>query len=179
LEGKDELNDTRTLVRDLMTVGVDTCKTDTGVLDLARLMLRKNLEALVVLDEEGCAQGVISLEELTGLYNRFSEEGQATLQGLTAAAIMREGVPQVPPDIPLTAAAQMMRDQGVRAVFLMHHAGGIEYPAGVLTYTHLIRHMAAVDAAELSDLGIRAERTSPMEAFIKRRDDARKNAGRK
>jgi CBS domain-containing protein len=174
LEGKDIVKDAPTLVRDLMTVGVDTCKTDTGVLDLARLMLQKNLEAVVVLDEDGCAQGVISLEELSGLYSRFSEGGQAALESLTAAAIMREGVPQVPPDIPLSAAAQLMHDQGVRAVFLMHHAGGIEYPAGVLTYTHLIRHMTAADPAELSDLGIRAERTSPMEAFIKRRDDARK-----
>jgi predicted transcriptional regulator len=168
-----------TLVRDLMTVGVDTCKTDTAVLDLARLMLQKNLEAVVVLDEDGCAQGVVSLEELCGLYSRFSEGGSAALESLTAGAIMREGVPQVPPDIPLSVAAQMMHDQKVRAVFLMHHAGGIEYPAGVLTYTHLIRHMAAKDADELSDLGIRADRTSPLEAFIKRRDEARKNIGRK
>jgi CBS domain-containing protein len=163
-----------TLVRDLMTVGVDTCKTDTPVLDLARLMLHKHLEAVVVLDDEGCAQGVVSLEELSRLYGRFAESGQAALQGLTASAIMREGVPQVPPDIPLAAAAQMMHDQGVRSVFLMHHAGGIEYPAAVLTYAHLIRHMVAREAAELSDLGIRADRTPPLEAFIKRRDEARK-----
>ena len=95
------VEETPSLVRDLMTVGVDTCKTDTGVLDLARLMLQKNLEAVVVLDEDGCAQGVVSLDELSRLYSRFSEGGQAALEGLTAAAIMREGVPQVPPDIPL------------------------------------------------------------------------------
>ena len=167
-------NENPSLVRDLMTVGVDTCKTDTAVLDLARLMLKKGLEAVVVLDEDGCAQGVVSLEELSRLYGRFAGSGQAVLQELTAGAIMREGVPQVPPDISLAAAAQMMRDQGVRAVFLMHHAGGIEYPAGVLTYTHLVRHMAARDASELSDLGIHADRTPPLEAFIKRRDEARK-----
>jgi CBS-domain-containing membrane protein len=173
------VNENPSLVRDLMTVGVDTCKTDTPVLDLARLMLQKKLEAVVVLDEDGCAQGVVSLEELSQLYGRFAEAGQAALEGLTASAVMREGVPQVPPDIPLAAAAQMMHDQGVRAVFLMHHAGGIEYPAGVLTYTHLIRHMTAKDSAELRDLGITADRTSPLDAFIKRRDDARKNSGRK
>jgi CBS domain-containing protein len=168
------MNENPALVRDLMTVGVDTCKTDTPLLDLARLMLRKRLEAVVVLDEDGCAQGVVSLEELSRVYVRFAESGQAALQGLTAADVMREGVPQVPPDIPLAAAAQMMHDQGVRAIFLMHHAGGIEYPAGVLTYTHLIRHMTAREAAELADLGIRAERTSPLEDFIKRRDEARR-----
>jgi CBS domain-containing protein len=165
--------DNPNLVRDLMTVGVDTCKADTLVLELARLMLDKNLEVVVVLDEDGCAQGVVSLEELARLYGRFAEGGQQALQGLTATAVMREGVPQVPPDIPLTAAAQIMRDQGVRAVFLMHHAGGIEYPAGILTYTHLIRHLAAQDPSELSDLGTGADRTSPLDAFIRRREEAR------
>ena len=43
--------DNPNLVRDLMTVGVDTCKADTLVLELARLMLDKNLEVVVVLDK--------------------------------------------------------------------------------------------------------------------------------
>ncbi len=79
---------------------------------------------------------------------------------------MREGVPQVPPDIPLTAAAQIMQDQGVRALFLMHHAGGIEYPAAMLSLTtHLLRHLAAKDDDELRDLGIHADRAGAAGTF--------------
>ena len=52
-------------------------------------------------------------------------------------------VPRVPPDIPLKTAAQIMQDQGVRVLFLTHHAGGIEYPAAYITYKHLLRHLAA------------------------------------
>ena len=51
------------------------------------------------------------------------------------AAQHMAAVAQVPPDIPLAAAAQMMRDKHLRAVFLMHNASGIIYPAAMLTYT--------------------------------------------
>jgi CBS domain-containing protein len=95
---------------------------------------------------------------------------------LTAETIMTEGVLEIPPDIPLAAAAQIMRDHGVRIVFLMHNADGITYPAAMLTYYHLLRHLAAPNRSELTDLGIRAAREAPLEAFFKRRDEARRRA---
>jgi len=85
---------------------------------------------------------------------------------------MRPDVPELPPDIPLAAAAQLMRDMGVRVIFLNHHAGGIKYPAAYLTYRHLLRHLAARDGEDLKDLGIKAEREAPLEVFLRRRDEA-------
>lgn len=160
----------RTLVRDLMTVGVQTCPPETPVADVARLLLDKNLEALVVLDDEGYAAGVIGQDELARAYARSS------LDGLVAEDVMREGVPQVPPDIPLTAAAQLMADQGVRTFFLMHNAGGIIYPAAFISYRHLLRHLAARTDAELSDLGIAAARQAPLDVFIEKRDTSRRQS---
>jgi CBS-domain-containing membrane protein len=155
----DEQKRNPELVRDLMTVGVSTCPPDTLVVDIARLMLEKGLEAVVVLDpEEGHALGVVSQTELARAYAR------PDVRDLTAEQVMRDDVPQAPPDIPLAVAAQLMQDQNTRALFLMHHAGGVIYPAGVITYAHLLRHLAARDAEELRDLGIGAER----------RDEARK-----
>jgi CBS domain-containing protein len=158
------------LVRDLMTVGVPTCAPDTAAVDLTRMLLEKDLEAAVVLDAQGNAVGVVSHDELVLAY---AHEAYADL---TAEAIMREEIPQVPPDIPLTVAAQIMQDQNVRMLFMMHHAGGIEYPAAMLSYKHLLRHMAMKDEAELRDLGIEADRQSPLEAFIQRRDAARRRS---
>ena len=158
------------LVRDLMTVGVPTCPYTTPMIEIVRLLLDRDFEAVVVLDGEGHAGGVVSRDDLVRAYARDNWDG------LTAENIMTEGVIEVPPDIPLAAAALIMRDQGVRAVFLMHNADGITYPAAMLTYTHLLRHLAAPDRSELKDLGIRAEREAPLEAFIKRRDKARKRA---
>jgi predicted transcriptional regulator len=156
------------LVRDLMTVGVVTCSEETPVADIARMILDKGLEAIVVLDEAGHALGTVSQFELVKIYNHPDP------RKLKAEAIMREGVPQVPPDLPVTTAAQIMQDQGTRALFLMHHAGGIEYPAAVLSYYHLLRYLAADSDEELHDLGIAAARQAPLEAFVNRRDAARR-----
>ncbi len=160
----------RLLVRDLMSVGVATCAPDTPIIEIARLLLEKQLEAVVVLNNEGHAIGIISQKELVKAYTRDKH------QQLTAEAIMRDGVPSVPPDIPLTAAAQIMQDQGIRVIYLMHHAGGIAYPAAVLSYQHLLRHLAAHNDEELNDLGIKAARQAPLEEFIQKRDAARKQA---
>ncbi|MCC7209137.1 MAG: CBS domain-containing protein [Anaerolineae bacterium] len=158
----------RLLVRDLMTVGVATCSPDTPIRDVARLLLERELEGAVVLDRDGNAIGVVSQDELVQAYTRDDREN------LTAEAIMREGVPRVPPDISLTAAAQIMRDQRVRVVFLMHNANGVIYPAAALSYRHLLRHIAAHTDADLQDLGIAAARKPPLEQFTERRDAARR-----
>ncbi len=159
------------LVRDLMTVGVRTCGPQTPIADVIRLILQENLEAIVVLDAEGHAVGVVSQDDVIRAFDACADPT------LTAEHVMRDDVPQVPPDIPVTAAAQIMRDRGLRAVFMIHHAGGITYPAGVLSYTHLLRYLAAArDSDDISDLGIKAARQSPVEAFIQKRDMARRRA---
>ncbi len=162
----EESRSTPELVRDLMTVGVATCLPETPIVELAHLILERGIEEFVVM-ENGNAVGVIGQDELVHAYTK------GNYQTLSAVEIMHEGVPQVPPDIPLVAAAQVMLDQGGRALFLMHHAGGVEYPAAVITYRHFLRLMIAKDADELSDLGIHAERQTPLEIFIQRRNAAR------
>lgn len=160
----------RSLVRDLMVVGVTTCRPDTPVIDIARLLLAKNLESIVVLDQGGHAVGTVGRDELIRAYSH-EDVGQ-----MTAQDIMRDEVPQIPPDIPLAAAAQIMQDLGIRQVFLMHHAEGVDYPAASLAYTQLLRHLAADDQDDLNDLGIKAAREAPLDTFIRRRDKARKQS---
>jgi CBS domain-containing protein len=154
------------LVRDLMTVGVVTCNPQTTVPELARMLLDHDLDEVIVLDE-GKALGVVGQDELIAV---FSQENN---RNLTALEVMREGVLQVPPEIPLNAAAQLMRDQGVRTFFLMHNAAGIEYPAAAISYKHFLRLLAAESGAEVNDLGIYADRTAPLEDFFKRRAASR------
>ena len=169
------------LVRDLMSVGVPTCSLETPVVELTRLLLEKDFEAIVVLDKQGHAQGVVSRHDLVRVYAQDKATASQTdarnpYESLTAGEAMQDGVPQVPPDIPLTAAAQIMQDQGVRVLYMMHHAGGIAYPAAMLSYKHLLRHLAMENQADLNDLGIKAEREAPLETFIRRRDAARQRA---
>lgn len=161
----------RLLVRDLMTVGVPTCKWNSPIRDVARFLLEHHVEAMCVLDAEGHGIGVVGEQELVAAY------GREDLDSLKAEDIISEGVPELNPDLPLTAAAQMMRDRGIRIAYMMHNAGGIIYPAAYISYRHILRHIAARDESELKDLGLAAERKSPLEQFIERRDEARRKAG--
>ena len=158
-----------------MSVGVPTCALDDSAVELVRWFLEKEIEGAVVLDEHGHGAGVVTHDELIKAY------ADGDYEQLTAQDVMRTDVPTMPPDIPLTAAAQIMQDMGVRVVYMTHHAGGIEYPAAYLTYKHLLRHLAARDEEELKDLGIKAEREAPLETFFRRRDEALRKArsGRK
>ena len=160
----------RLLVRDLMSVGVATCPTDTPIVDITRLLLDKQLEGIVVLDGEGHAVGSISRDELVQAYSRDD------CRSLTAEDVMCDSVPQIPPDIPLIGAVQIMRDMNTRVVFLLHNSGGIQYPAAALSYTHILRHLASRSDAELQDLGIAAARKAPLETFIEKRDAARRQS---
>ncbi len=159
------------LVRDLMTVGVPTCKWDSPIRDITRFLLEHHVEAMCVLDAEGHGIGVVGEQELVAAY------GRDDLNTLTAEDIMSEGVPELNPDLPLTAAAQMMKDRGIRIAYMMHNSSGIIYPAAYISYRHILRHIAARDEKDLKDLGLAAERKSPLEQFIERRDEARRKAG--
>jgi CBS-domain-containing membrane protein len=159
------------LVRDLMTVGVPTCKPDSLAADIARFLLEQNVEAMCVLDDEGQGIGVVGSAELVKAYGRENAEA------LRAEDVMSEGVPELHADIPLTVAAQMMQDEGIRIGYMLHHAGGLTYPAAYISYRHILRHLAARSADEIKDLGTGAARKSPIEAFVQRRDEARRKAG--
>lgn len=157
------------LVRDLMTVGVQTCSPNTPLQELAGFFLENGMDELVVL-EDGNAIGVIGQGELVRAYTL------PDYTDLIASDIMREEVPTVPADIPVAAAAQLMLDMGVRTLFLTHHAAGIEYPAALFSFRHILRHLVASEEEDLRDLGIYAERKTPLESFFKRRDEARRGS---
>jgi len=159
------------LVRDLMTVGVPTCKNQTPIVEIARFLVENNVEEMVVLGDEGEGIGVCGYKELVKAYNREN------VRELNAEEIMTEGVPELPSDIPLALAAQLMQDKDIRVAYMNHNSAGIIYPAASISYRHLVRHLAAINDEELKDLGIKAERKSPLEQFIERRDKARKKAG--
>jgi len=159
------------LTRDLMTVGVPTCKTTTPLRQVARFLLEHEAEEMVVLDEEGQGVGVVGYEEIV------ANSEAAGFADLTAEQVMSEGVTELPTDLPVGAAAQLLRDRKVRVGYMLHNSAGITYPAGYLSYRHIVRMVAANDESELKDLGIAAARKAPLAQFIEKREAARKKAG--
>jgi len=154
-----------------MTIGVPTCKITTSIVEIARFLIKNNVEEMVVLGHEGEGIGVCGFKELVKAYDRED------VRQLTAEEIMLEGVPELPSDIPLKLAAQIMQDKDIRVAYMNHNSAGIIYPAASISYKHLVRHLAAENKEELKDLGFHAERKSPLEQFIERREDARRKTG--
>jgi predicted transcriptional regulator len=165
---KDNPSSQPQLVRDLMTVGVVTCSQQTSIKVIAEAILEKEIEAVVVLAEDGHALGVVGQDELVKTY------AHGDYDQLTAQDVMTEGMPQIPPDIPIGVAAQLMQDQNIRVFFLTHHAGGIEYPAALISYKHFLRHLQSEELEKPEDLGIDASRKSPIEIFQERLEEKRR-----
>jgi len=158
------------LVRDVIRIGVPTCK-ETDALDkVASLMLDQAATALIVLDEEADTRGWINEARLAQAYVRVTQTLEVSetsrVFSLSAADIMDEDVPECPSDIPLTAAAQIMADMGVEHLFFLHHAGGQAWPASVLSLRDLVRALAGPEY--LQEQGVAAPRPTPMELFRQR-----------
>lgn len=165
------------MVRDLMTIGVETCSPETPLADIARGLLEKGIEALVVVEPgDRHALGMVSQDELV---KAWASPAHPDVRSLKAADVMRDQIPQIPADIPITAAAQIMIDLRVRTLYVMHQSDGVDYPAGLITFRHILRHLAAHNPEDLRDLGVQAKRKTPVESFIERRDAARQNNQRK
>lgn len=160
------------LVREVMHIGVTTCRSNTPLVEVVRILLSQGLESCIVLDENSHAVGMLSRREAVAAYGRLGGNPE-DLGRLTAGDVMRPDIPQVPPDIPAMAAVQIMLDQGVREIYLLHHAGGLSWPAAVLRFDDVLRCMAAESEAEIADLGAGAPRKSPIEAFRERYSKAR------
>ncbi len=107
------------LVRDVMTIGVPVCR-DTET--CGEVAARLKGDVVVALDEDGMACGWVTRERLAG--------AESTR---TVSEVMDEDIPTVPPDIPVEAAAQLMRDQGVNYLFLMHDWPGEPRPSAVIS----------------------------------------------
>jgi predicted transcriptional regulator len=124
------------LVRDLMKIGVPTCETDTRLNEVAKIMARDEVDAVIVMDEYG-ACGVVSQSDLVKAFPRNWEL-------LTAKEVMTERIVSITPDTAAIAAAHMMMDEKVHQIFIMHEHPGPSRPSAVITMNAIVREMAGL-----------------------------------
>lgn len=124
------------LVRDLMKIGVPTCTLDTSLGEIAKLMMREEADAVIVMDDYG-ACGVVSQTDLVKAFTR-------NWQVLTAKDVMTERVLTISPDTAALAAAHLMIDEKVHQLFIMHEHPGSSRPSAVITMRALVREMAGL-----------------------------------
>jgi len=165
------------LVRDVMRIGVPTCKVYDPIVPLARQMIDQGWTAIVVMDDDGDAQGWINEHMLAIAYVRAAHTSEVGPTGggpetsgvygdLTAQDIMEEEVPEASADLPLAATVQLMRDMGVDHLFFMHNAGGKSWPASMLNYRDVVKALAGPEYIRMQ--GMHAARPTPMDLFRQR-----------
>jgi CBS domain-containing protein len=131
-------------VRDVMKRGVPTCQLDTPVIDIARDVLRLDCDAVVVVNEMGEVTGIVSRTDLVRHHDK-------SYWKLRAEDIMTPSVATVVPDIPVQAAAQLMLDNRIHQLVILHARPAPQRPVGVLTMRDIIRHMVESVRAEDSN----------------------------
>jgi predicted transcriptional regulator len=153
------------LVRDVMRIGVPTCKLEDTLAHVAALMIDGGYTAVIVLDGEADTRGWINERILASAYKQAAATHEDA-SALAAQDVMVEDVPECPSDIPLAAAAQLMADAGVDHLFFLHRAGGLTWPASVLSQRDLVRVLAGPEY--IKDQGTAAPRPTPMDLFRRR-----------
>lgn len=126
-------------VRDWMHVGVITCRSDTPAGEVADTLQAHDISALVVVDEEGYAVGVISRTDLVNA--TFVQPYLKHWRGLAARHLMSSPVVSVSADTLVEDAMRLIHDRKIHRVVVTEPEENRERPIGILSVTDLVGHM--------------------------------------
>ncbi len=126
-------------VREWMHLGVITCTPETPAADVAEAMKRHDVSALVVVDAEGYAVGVISRTDLVNA--TFVQPYLRHWRGLSARHLMSSPVVSVRAESPLAEAVQLIQARRIHRVVVTVPEGSRERPIGILSVTDLVGHL--------------------------------------
>ncbi len=124
------------LVHDIMRIGVPTCRREDKLPTIAKIIARENADAVIVMDDYG-ACGVVSQSDLAHAYSR-------NVELLAAEDVMTDKIISIAPESPLTTVANLMQEEKVHQVFIMHDHPGPSRPSAVITVRALVREMAGL-----------------------------------
>jgi CBS domain-containing protein len=125
-------------VRDVMHVGVITCRPETPVAEVAERMKAHGVSALVVTDEAGYAIGVISRTDLINTV--FIQPYLERWRGMTARHLMSVPAISVRAERPLEEAIELIREKKIHRLVVTERASDRERPIGILSVTDLALH---------------------------------------
>ena len=120
--------------------GVITCAPDTPVADVAATLDRHDISALVVIDENGDAVGVISRTDLVNA--RFIAPYMKHWRGLSAQHLMSKPVVSVTAETAIDEAAQLLVEKHIHRLVVVEKVHGRQRPVGILSVTDLAKHVA-------------------------------------
>ncbi|HSN44998.1 MAG TPA: CBS domain-containing protein [Casimicrobiaceae bacterium] len=124
--------DDGTKVRDLMHRGIISCKPDDTVGTIAKIMVEKEIHAVVVMDQGGRALGVVSQTDMVlARQGRTPDQARSMLAG----AIMTPGCASCDADMLLSEAVSLMTARRMHRLVVTEK----DQPVGVISMTDVVR----------------------------------------
>lgn len=134
-------------VQDWMHRGVITCMPEMPVAEVASIMDSHDVSALVVVDANYTAAGVISRTDLVNA--RFVQPYMKHWRGLSAEHLMSKPVISVAPETSIHEAVQLLNEKHVHRLVVVEKISGRLCPVGILSMTDLAKHVT--DKQQLED----------------------------
>ncbi|HDN79446.1 MAG TPA: CBS domain-containing protein [Chloroflexi bacterium] len=122
------------LVKDIMHKGVISCRPETPLQEVVRVIADTDVHAVVVTDPSGIAKGIISHMDILPYYGK-------DISSLKAKDVMTPEVISVTPDTPVEEAARLMLERDIHRVVVANNTERGKEPIGVLSTTDIIRDM--------------------------------------
>jgi CBS domain-containing protein len=119
--------------------GVFSCGKLKTLGEAARIMVKEDISALVVVDDEGCLAGIITRTDLLRAYVS-SLDWEAGIVG----SYMNPNVVTVTPQTRLTQVAEMLLEKQIHRVVVVREEHGKLHPISVVSAADVVYHMVAV-----------------------------------
>src|SRR3990172_2756194 len=133
-----------TPVGELMHPGLITCPADTPLGQVAILLMRHRVHALVVTDRDGRPVGLLSdFDLLAGEWLSKDPESLEAMRRMTAGDLMSAPLNTIEGEGSAREAAERMRREGFHRLIVRDQ----ERPVGVLSISDLVAHLAAGEPA--------------------------------
>jgi Pyruvate/2-oxoacid:ferredoxin oxidoreductase gamma subunit/CBS domain-containing protein len=123
------------VVGDVMQNQIYACRPTTPVARVAQTIAEKNVGAVVVVDNDGHLQGVLSSTDLVRA--RATNGHYATLPDLASEQIMSRNVVTVTANEPLTSAVHKLMDNHLDRLIVVQRENGHQKPVGILSMADL------------------------------------------
>jgi CBS domain-containing protein len=133
-------------VRDWMHPGVFTCSPDTPAEEVAGAMAAHDISALVVVDADGYAVGLISRTDLVNA--TFVQPYLRHWRGLSARHLQSSPVISVPEDMPVERAIALIRERKIHRIVVTVAEGRRERPVGILSVTDIVGRLGRIEEAK-------------------------------
>ncbi len=122
-------------VRDIMTKGVITGRTDDTLPEIAKTMADKGISSLIIVSQEGNAVGIISSLDVVRAFGSRSEE---QIKNTKASEVMTHPVYDVNAEMTLEKVANIMVIKNIHRVVVLS-SDKSRKPVGVLSATDIVK----------------------------------------